>query len=431
MKFFRFFLIFSLLGWISITAAQDNPRIDEIKVTISNATPYLGQQLIYTVTYYAPAEATNIQLQLPDFVGFAQKNQPISQTSQQIENQQASLIQQQVLLHPNLEGTQIINPATINIPETPFQAGQMLVSDPISLTVQALPPNPPDTFTGAVGQFDLSTSLDKAEGQSGEPITLEITLTGSGNFDQILSPSHRLPNNWQISSRPPHYQDINAQVQSKNFYWQFIPNQIGELSLPAIIFSYFDPNSASYRTLTSNPLSLTISGEAFQALSTSQRPSEQIPLKPITSIQTDNPIPDLFFWLLWLIVPILFIIIILVQSTRNRGTSSTPKRSQALQLVMQYLSQAQQSDANTAYRLIGQGITSYLNQIYRTDTEALSLNEVKQLIRNLSPDLQKRLITCLEQADAGQYAPITKQDAQSLLRQTFDTLKQIENEVSK
>ena len=63
-----------------------------------------------------------------------------------------------------------------------------VASPPVELTVSALPAEgrPPD-FSGAVGTFKIASDLSSAAAAAGEPLTLRLHVTGSGNFDRVDS----------------------------------------------------------------------------------------------------------------------------------------------------------------------------------------------------------------------------------------------------
>ena len=58
----------------------------------------------------------------------------------------------------------------------------------------------------------------------------------------------------------------------------------------------------------------------------------------------------------------------------------------------------------------------------------ITADELSATISNLPVNLQQRILVCLEQAQAGQYAPITPEDAEKLIRRTYKTLQLLEEE---
>lgn len=106
----------------------------------------------------------------------------------------------------------------------------------------------PEGFSGAIGQFNIELSTDRSACQVQDPITLELKISGRGNFSRIQAPKMAQSNAWR--GYPP---DASMEVAatdplsgSKRFEYILRPQIVGQLSTPHSAFSYFDPESASY-----------------------------------------------------------------------------------------------------------------------------------------------------------------------------------------
>jgi hypothetical protein len=67
--------------------------------------------------------------------------------------------------------------------------------------VAALPlptKNRPGDFKGAVGTFSLAVAASPTDGRPGEPITLKMKITGSGNFDRVQAPELTDRSGWKV-----------------------------------------------------------------------------------------------------------------------------------------------------------------------------------------------------------------------------------------
>jgi hypothetical protein len=138
---------------------------------------------------------------------------------------------------------------------------KILKSKPLSLEVLPLPANQPENFSGAVGDFSLKTELDKTEVEAGQPVTLQITISGTGNIKSVSAPiipevpSFRSYN----SSSSENISKADYQLQgAKTFEQIFIPNEPGSFTLSPIGFTYFDVNQKKYQTLLSPSYTLTV-----------------------------------------------------------------------------------------------------------------------------------------------------------------------------
>ena len=102
----------------------------------------------------------------------------------------------------------------------------------------------PANLNGAVGNFDLNSSLSATETVTGEPLTLLIQISGQGNLKLIGDPKLDLPPGFE--SYDP---KINVGNGSKTYEYLLIPGKPGEFTLNPMSFSYFDPKTERYVSL--------------------------------------------------------------------------------------------------------------------------------------------------------------------------------------
>jgi hypothetical protein len=133
----------------------------------------------------------------------------------------------------------------------------------IYLNVSALPTdNRPATFSNAVGSFNLTDSVDKTEAATGEAIELSVKLEGKGNLKMI--PDISLPPMPDFTIYSSKRDDSIKPVEgskiggAKTWEYVIVPKAPGEQTIPALTFSYFDPQKDSYQTVTTAPLTLKI-----------------------------------------------------------------------------------------------------------------------------------------------------------------------------
>lgn len=138
-----------------------------------------------------------------------------------------------------------------------------LTSDPITIEVLPLPTNGrPEHFTGAVGQYQMTATVEPNSAQVGDPMELRISLAGKGTLDNTPAPD---PAAWQGFKTHPatseiQYTDLRHLSSRKQFKRMIIPTDPKLTHVPALQFSYFDPATAQYVTLTSPPTPVKIAG---------------------------------------------------------------------------------------------------------------------------------------------------------------------------
>jgi hypothetical protein len=135
-------------------------------------------------------------------------------------------------------------------------------SPPGDLKVLALPTDGrPRDFSGAVGTFKIASDLSSKTAAVGDPLTLRMRVSGTGNFDRVDSPMLEHVDQWK--TYPPKstfaQSDTVGFKGEKTFEQPLIASQPGAQTLPALTFSYFDPATHSYEILRSTPPAVTIS----------------------------------------------------------------------------------------------------------------------------------------------------------------------------
>lgn len=131
----------------------------------------------------------------------------------------------------------------------------------IGITVLPLPTaGQPPGFSGAVGSFQIDSHASPSDVAQGDPLTMTLNVHGVGNFDRVTSagiPSSAIWKSYrpQASFVP---QDSVGREGTKRFEQTVVPKRSGVLQLPALEFSYFDPNSGHYVVRRTVPQALTV-----------------------------------------------------------------------------------------------------------------------------------------------------------------------------
>lgn len=141
----------------------------------------------------------------------------------------------------------------------------------------------PADFHGAIGTFSITSDISPAKADVGDPMTLRMRVTGSGNFDRVDSSMLDHLDQWK--TYPPkssfNSSDPLGFNGMKTFEQPVIASKPGVQELPGLTFSYFDPNKRRYETARSAPLSVSISPSladsrtAPQPLSTTTLPEKK------------------------------------------------------------------------------------------------------------------------------------------------------------
>lgn len=145
-----------------------------------------------------------------------------------------------------------------------LRTGQHFSQD-LSLELLPLPEaGRPANYGGAVGQFSLKLEANKQSVPASTPITFTMTLTGIGNFQAIDSIKLPLPPDFELYESTSQgrivapigtKQDLESK---KTFQVIAIPRKSGKFEVPAVSWSFFNPEKAAYETLTTEPMSIEV-----------------------------------------------------------------------------------------------------------------------------------------------------------------------------
>ena len=132
-----------------------------------------------------------------------------------------------------------------------------------SLNIQSLPlpaENRPANFTGAVGQFDLAASAGPATVTVGDPITVRVQISGRGALDAVTLP---VQDAWKNFKTYPPTTKLETTDQfgfqgTKTFEQIISPLNNDVHELPALTFSFFNPEDGQYHTLTQPAVPLVV-----------------------------------------------------------------------------------------------------------------------------------------------------------------------------
>jgi tetratricopeptide (TPR) repeat protein len=130
-------------------------------------------------------------------------------------------------------------------------------AEPVTLTVLGLPEQgKPADFAGAVGTFDFRLSAQPTELNAGDPVTLRMEISGTGNLANLAAPVVPVDDRFRAYDAQPAKGEDGA--NGRVFEQVIIPQRPDVRELPVVRFSFFDPEARAYRTITQGPTALTV-----------------------------------------------------------------------------------------------------------------------------------------------------------------------------
>ncbi|MDR1590760.1 MAG: BatD family protein [Puniceicoccales bacterium] len=288
-----------------------------------------------------------------------------------------------------------------------------LVSRSIALEIQSLPEAPAD-FHGGIGQFSLQNlRLSSDRALVGEPITLSIDIVGEGNFSRLQPPEIASNELWKsfspkVTFTPHDEYDFKG---TKTVDYVILPQKAGEIAIPDIAYTYFNPGTKRFETSTidnsKRVVLISRSGEADYTDSTEKNPkgknSPENTVSTLHILSKDTPpqetlLPICFrswFWILQSCLAMIALLFLIRTRTPSRKEKTLKWN---MKKIEKYLKQsANGEDVAQFYRLA----TQYIGQklaIYSIGSKQRS-EQIRQLQERDVKHL-KWLESFLDEADA-------------------------------
>ena len=147
-----------------------------------------------------------------------------------------------------------------------------LASPAIDIDTAPFPEGAPVSFTGAVGSYTFKSEIDRTSLEVGESLKLSVTISGAGNLATLDVPRFSPPAAFELYE-PQVDLSLNRSsarlTGTKTFSFILVARTNGNFELPPIEFSSYDPRSGSYKTMRSEPVTVSVTGSASTPASVS------------------------------------------------------------------------------------------------------------------------------------------------------------------
>jgi hypothetical protein len=152
----------------------------------------------------------------------------------------------------------------------------------------------PAAFDGAVGKFEAASELSADQGAAGDPLTLRLKVTGEGSFDRVNSTMLGQVDGWKTYQPTAKFEPADNAGYSgeKDFEQAVIPMQPGRQTVPALAFSFFNPDTRRYETKLTAPLSVEVSPAPAGGLAAATAPASSASPTPANEPSRDGLRPD-------------------------------------------------------------------------------------------------------------------------------------------
>ena len=156
----------------------------------------------------------------------------------------------------------------------------------LEIEAKPLPGNSPEGFENAVGNFRIEASATVTEVQEGDPLTVDLIVSGSGNLDTLRPPKLSEADGWKIyGSTTEQRGDERRQLSGSVVFHQSIRALELKSEIPGFRLVYFDPKDETYKTITTPPIALQMKpGPVASAGAVAASQALPVPFERMTDI---------------------------------------------------------------------------------------------------------------------------------------------------
>ena len=452
----------------------------DLFITASASKTNVYEQEAFVLTYKIYTRESNLQLnnaKLPDFKGFhSQEIEMTTNARWTPEHYQGrnyyTTVYRQFVLFPQQSGKLYIDPAqfqmTVGKPvqsDDPFDAFfnggsnvieiKKSISTPkIAINVNPLPAGKPADFSGGVGEFNISSSINNKELKTNDAITIKLVISGTGNLKLISNPEIKFPDDFEVYDPK-----VDNQVRltregltgNKVIEYLAIPRHAGTYKIPGVSFSYFDIRSKSYKTLKTEEYVINVekgAGNADQVIANfTNKEDLKVLGEDIRYIKqnevTLQPKGSFFYgsmtyWLFYIIPALAFIIFFIIyrkQAAENANVAKmrTKKANKVATKRMKLAGKLLSENKKDAfYDEVLKALWGYISDKLNIPVSRLSKDNIEEKLRNhgVNEELIKEFLNALNDCEFARFAPSDENQAMDkVYSSSIEVISKMENSI--
>lgn len=428
-----------------------------IRVSANKKRVHEQEPILLTYKVYTQLELTQLEGKMPDLTGFHTQEVPLpQQKSFHIENVNGRpyrcVTWSQYVMYPQMTGKLQIPSITFkgivvqeNRNVDPFEAffnggsryvevKKNIVAEGMTVQVDPLPQKPAD-FSGGVGKFTISASLDHNKVKAGDPVKVRIVIGGNGNLKLIKQPELQLPKDFdKYDAKVTDKTKLTASGLTGNMVYDvlIVPRNQGKYQLQPIELTYFDTSANKYKTIRTNPLVLEVEkgdGKVGDVADYSQRGDKDIHFihDGAPEIVDTNKyfFGSTLYQVLNALVVVIFIILLIVFRKQAmemanidamRGKKANKVAGKKLKLAAKLMAEGKSSEF---YDEVLRALWGYVADKLSIPVSQLSRENIAEKLsaRNAS---QRDIDTFLEALDECEFERYAPGDAAGNMQKTYD-----------
>ena len=452
----------------------------DLFITATASKTNVFEQEAFVLTYKIYTRESNLQLnnaKLPDFKGFhSQEIEMTTNARWTPEHYRGrnyyTTVYRQFVLFPQQSGKLYIDPAqfqmTIGKPvqsDDPFDAffnggsnvieiKKSIATPKIAINVSPLPAGKPADFSGGVGEFTVSSSINSKELKTNDAITIKLVISGTGNLKLISNPEIKFPEDFEVyDPKVDNQVRLTREGLTGNRVIEYlaIPRHAGTYKIPGVSFSYFDIRSKSYKTLKTEEYVVNIekgAGNADQVIANfTNKEDLKVLGKDIRYIKqnevTFQPKGSFFYgsmsyWLFYIIPALAFIIFFIIyrkQAAENANVAKvrTKKANKVATKRMKLAGKLLSENKKDAfYDEVLKALWGYISDKLNIPVSRLSKDNIEEKLRNhgVSEVLIKDFLNALNDCEFARFAPGDESQAMDkVYASSIEVISKMENSI--
>jgi hypothetical protein len=435
--------------------AERSPDI-YVRLEPSTTDPVVGEQVIADIVLYFK-DAIEVSSYQPSpgwkAEGFWKEeleNRQRAQTTSTIINgvryQRARLLQYAIF--PTKSGELELSPFDISVQVRNrnrrrdfFGFGQErmeLSTLPVTIDVDPLPPLDNATFSGAVGSFNITRSMNPQNAYVGESIEVVTTIRGQGNIPLIVKPEYEYPETLELYN-PQENTTItrtNRQIGGTKIFTDIlIARNEGTFEIPEARLAVYNPVRDRYSTTVLPALNIEAKRDP-RAVSNNSANELRFDVQPITGlanwvvVRNEALYEKPWVWILVFLPLFVLGVGFVVKQYRDRMNNDTAfaRAQKAKEKATTELEQANSAtDIKAGYSHIQKALIQYITDKLNLPPAGLSNERIVSELESIgataiSNDVKRMLDKC----DTIAYAPnATQAGLESDIRKTEELIKSI------
>lgn len=325
-------------------------------------------------------------------------------------------------------------------------------------TIEVLPlpeTGKPSSFSGAVGNFDFKVNLSTNELTTDESLSLKIELSGNGNIKLASLPEIEFPQAFETFD-PELEENIRigdfGMRGSKTVEYLMVPRYSGTYKIGPIEFSYFDPQSRSYKTVKSKVFEVKVTGGiappsgAAPGVASGEKENVDFIGKDVLFIKTNadgwkninarflNSSP-FFAWLFSLLGLTVLLIAYQQYSLRTGKDMQVVRQQKAGKQARKHLAKAKkelkQNKKEAFYQALSAALWGYFSDKLSIPQSKMSKDTITEELQNRAVDssLQKQVLDMMNRAEMARYTNVDGTSMHEDYEETAGLLAEIEKQI--